>query len=53
MIIAGPHSPSFTFLWGGVIPCTPPIAKRPPTRCEMALSWAVILKRLVFTLLTL
>jgi hypothetical protein len=53
MIIARPHSLSFTFLWGGVILCTPPIAKRPPTHCEMALSWAIILKRLVFTLLTL
>jgi hypothetical protein len=52
MIIAGPHSSSFTFLWGGVI-CTPPIAKRPPTHCEMALFWTVILKRLVFTLLAL
>ena len=26
MIIAGPHSSSFTFLWGGVIVYTPPIA---------------------------
>jgi hypothetical protein len=43
MIIAGAHDSNRAFpfdLWS-------------PTHCEMALSWAVILKRLVFTLLAL
>jgi hypothetical protein len=56
MIVAGPHDSSRAFpfdlsLWRS--DHTPPIAKRSPTHCEMALSWAVILKRLVFTLLAL
>ncbi|GEM_PF-1741875 len=40
MIIAGPHSSSFTFLRGGVILCSAH-SETAPTHCEMALSWAV------------
>jgi hypothetical protein len=52
MIIAAPHSSSFTFLWGGVILCTPPIAKR-PRLIARGFVLGGYTQRLVFTLLTL